>query len=136
MTNNVKKRIEKDEWFDKLRAATIDKQDMNMLVMDYFIKEGFADAAAAFQAESLTEPVTVGNEIAKVDLSTMSRRTAVRDAVHEGDVLLAMQRVDELDPKILEERPRLSFKLQQERLVELIQCAPAPPTLDSSPLPH
>lgn len=117
------RRVDKAEWFDKLRAALIDKQDMNMLVMDYFIKEGYADAAAAFQEESLTEPVTIGKAIARVDLSSLKSRAAVRDAVHEGDALKAVERLNELDPKILEERPRLFFQLLQERLVELIQCA-------------
>lgn len=120
------KHIHQAEWFDKLREARVDKQDMNMLVMDYFIKEGYAEAAAAFQKESLTEPRSNGNTVSPVHLATLKSRTAVREAVHEGDVLKAIDRVNELDPKILEERPNLSFKLQRERLIELIQCAPAP----------
>ena len=124
--SSQQKCIDKEEWFDKLRAARVDKQDMNMLVMDYLIKEGYADAAAAFQEESLTEPVALGNAITRVDLATLTSRTAVRDAVQKGDVLDAMDKVNELDPEILEERPKLSFLLLQERLVELIQYAPHP----------
>ena len=128
--------IDKDEWFDKLRAAKVDKQDMNMLMMDYFIKEGFADAAAAFKEESLTEPVTLGNTITPVDLSTLASRTAVRDAVQKGDMLKALDKINELDPGILEERPKLSFRLLQERLIELIQCVLPPPATPPLSFPH
>lgn len=131
----LEKHIDLEEWFDKLRAAKVDKQEMNMLVMDYFIKEGYADAAAAFHEESLTEPVSIGHEVKPVDLATLKARTAVRNAVDEGDVLKAIERVNELDPNILTERPKLSFKLQQERLIELIQCAHLSQTLVSSLLP-
>jgi len=119
--------IDKVDWFDKLREVRVEKHDLNLLVMDYFVKQGYAEAAEAFQAESRTEPVSIGNKVVRVDLATLASRTAVRDAVHKGDVMRAIQMLDQLDPQILGERPELCFALQQERLVGLIQCAPDDP---------
>jgi hypothetical protein len=45
----------------------------------------------------------------------------IRKAVQSGDVEQAIERVNDLDPEILEEQQELFFHLQQQRLIELIR---------------
>ena len=76
-------------------------------------KQGYVDAALAFQRESGTDP--------GVDLAAITDRMEIRRAVQSGDVEAAMERVNDLDPEILEEHAELLFHLQQQRLIELIR---------------
>ena len=43
-----------EDWKKKLDAVRISKQDMNKLVMNYLVIEGFKDAAEQFALESGT----------------------------------------------------------------------------------
>lgn len=45
----------------------------------------------------------------------------IRRAVQSGDVETAIEKVNDLDPEILEEHSELLFHLQQQRLIELIR---------------
>lgn len=76
--------------------------------------QGYVDAARAFERESGTA--------AGVDLSAISDRMEIRMAVQNGDVETAIERVNDLNPEILEERHELLFHLQQQRLIEMIRA--------------
>ena len=80
------------------------------------------DAARAFQREAGAAP--------GVDLDAITDRMEVRRAVQRGDVQAAIERVNDLDPEILEERQELLFHLQQQRLIELIRAGDAAEALD------
>ena len=71
------------------------------------------DAALAFQQESGTDP--------GVDLAAITDRMEIRRAVQGGDIEGAIEKVNDLDPEILEEHAELLFHLQQQRLIELIR---------------
>ncbi|CAN1854313.1 Protein GID8 homolog [Linum perenne] len=86
---------------------------MNKLVMNFFVTEGYVDAAEKFQRESGTEP--------GIDLSTITDRMAVKKAVQCGNVEDAIEKVNDLNPEILDTNPQLFFHLQQQRLIELIR---------------
>ena len=91
----------------------VSKRDANRLVMNYLIVEGYADAAVEFAHESGTEP--------DADLSSIHERMAARQQVQRGDLVGAMERVNDLNPEILDTNPALHFHLQQQRLIELIR---------------
>mmetsp|Transcript_11166 Transcript_11166/g.19086 ORF Transcript_11166/g.19086 Transcript_11166/m.19086 type:complete len:238 (-) Transcript_11166:379-1092(-) len=109
-----KKLVTKEEWEKKLQNVKIRKEDMNKLVMNFLVTEGYVEAAETFENESGTSP--------GVDLSSIADRTAIRKAVQSGDVEDAIERVNDLNPEILEERAHLFFHLQQQRLIELIRA--------------
>lgn len=67
-------------------------QDMNWLVMNYLVTEGYVDAAAAFQQETGTAP--------GVQLGSITDRMAIRRAVQAGDVVAAVERVNDLNPEV------------------------------------
>jgi hypothetical protein len=53
-----KKVATRDEWERKLRDVKIRKEDMNRLVMNFLVTEGFVDAADKFRIESGTQRIT------------------------------------------------------------------------------
>uniref|UniRef100_A0A7N0TJG4 CTLH domain-containing protein n=1 Tax=Kalanchoe fedtschenkoi TaxID=63787 RepID=A0A7N0TJG4_KALFE len=108
----AKKVITKEEWEKKLAEIKIRKEDMNKLVMNYFVTEGYVDAAEKFRLESGTE---------QIDLATITDRMLVKKAVMEGNVQEAIEKVNDLNPEILDTNPQLFFHLQQQRLIELIR---------------
>lgn len=79
--------------------------------------QGYVDAARAFADETGTHP--------GADLAAIADRVAVRAAAAAGDVAGAVERVNDLDPAILEERPALAFALQRQALIELARAGRA-----------
>jgi hypothetical protein len=111
--SSSKKVITKEEWEKKLSDVKIMKEDMNKLVMNFLVTEGYVEAAEKFQMESGTQP--------DIDLGTITDRMAVRKAVQCGQVEDAIEKVNDLNPEILDTNPQLFFHLQQQRLIELIR---------------
>lgn len=110
---STKKHIGLDEWENKMSEVPIAKQDLNQLIMNYLIIEGYKDAAEKFSEESgLTH---------SIDLSSISERMEIRTAVQSGRIKQAIERVNDLNPDLLDMDPRLYFHLQQQHLIELIR---------------
>ncbi|KAL7142708.1 hypothetical protein ABFS83_08G141800 [Erythranthe nasuta] len=108
-----KKVITRADWEKKLNDVKVKKEDMNKLVMNFLVTEGFVEAAEKFQFESGTEP--------DIDLATITDRMEVKKAVQSGNVEDAIEKVNDLNPEILDTNPQLFFHLQQQRLIELIR---------------
>ncbi|CAN1327090.1 Protein GID8 homolog [Linum perenne] len=108
-----KKVISRREWEKKLNDVTFRKEDVNKLVMNFFITEGYVDAAEKFGRESGTQP--------GVDIRTIADRMAIKNAVLCGNVEEAIEKVNDLNPEILDTNPQLFFHLQQQKLIELIR---------------
>lgn len=111
--SSSRKLITKDDWMKKLNEVKVRKEDMNKLIMNFLVTEGYVDAAEKFQLESGTEP--------DMDLGTITDRVAVRRALQNGNVEDAIEKVNDLNPEILDMNPQLFFHLQQQRLIELIR---------------
>ncbi|KAL8143904.1 hypothetical protein V2J09_016936 [Rumex salicifolius] len=107
-----KKVITRDEWEKKLNNVKIRKEDMNKLVMNFLVTEGYVDAAEKFRMESGTE---------HIDLATITDRMAVKKAVQCGNIEDAIEKVNDLNPEILDTNPQLFFHLQRQRMIELIR---------------
>ena len=75
------------------------------------------EAAEQFQQESGTAP--------GVDLATITDRMVIRQAVQGGQIEEAIDKVNDLNPEILEHQRELYFHLQQQRLIELIKLGDA-----------
>ncbi|KAM9989649.1 hypothetical protein ACTFIY_005676 [Dictyostelium cf. discoideum] len=112
-SNPQKKVISTSEWDDKLAEVNISKSDLNKLVMNYLVIEGYQEAAAKFQEESSTQTT--------VDLASIADRMAIRSAIQCGDIEKGIEIVNDLNPEILDTNPQLYFHLQQQKLIELIR---------------
>ncbi|CAL5412175.1 unnamed protein product [Camellia sinensis] len=108
-----KRVITREEWEKKLNDVKIRKEDLNKLVMNFLVTEGYVDAAEKFRTESGTEP--------DIDLATITDRMAVKKAVQCGNVEDAIEKVNDLNPEILDTNPQLFFHLKQQKLIELIR---------------
>lgn len=104
--------ITKDEWVAKLENSHTQRVSMNNLIMNYFVTEGFKEAAEKFQQESGAEPT--------VELDSVDDRIRIREAIQSGRIQEAIDIVNQLHPELLDNDRYLYFHLQQLHLIELI----------------
>ncbi|KAI9797423.1 MAG: hypothetical protein M1833_005463 [Piccolia ochrophora] len=93
--------------------------------MDYLINEGYPSAARKFASEANIQPME--------DLASIQERVLIRNAIHEGDIQTAVERINELGHQILDHNPSLHFALLRLQLVELIRQCTAKPDGDITP---
>ncbi|XKL62251.1 hypothetical protein PGB90_002084 [Kerria lacca] len=105
--------INKNDWMRKLENIHIQRTDMNKLIMNYLVTEGFKEAAEKFQQESGIDP--------SINLNTMDDRIKIRDEIQSGRIEEAILLVNKLYPDLLDNDRHLYFHLQQLQLIELIR---------------
>ncbi|GIY99541.1 glucose-induced degradation protein 8-B homolog [Caerostris extrusa] len=122
MTQHIKSRstaiektedLSKMEWMEKIRGLHMQRADMNRLIMNYLVTEGFKGAAEKFRIESGIQP--------SVDLDSLDERIKIRDAIQNGKIQDAIDMVNSLHPELLDCNRYLFFHLQQQHLIELIR---------------
>ncbi|KAL2409764.1 hypothetical protein ABEF95_003205 [Exophiala dermatitidis] len=91
----------------------ISKTDVNNLIMDYLITEGYPSAAEKFASEANIQP--------KADFTFIQERVQIRDSIYRGDLQAAIELINELNPELLDLDKRLHFSLLRLQLVELIR---------------
>ncbi|GAB5357025.1 hypothetical protein AAMO2058_000338400 [Amorphochlora amoebiformis] len=109
-------KIGMEEWTWLLDKQEISGRLLDEIVMNYFIVNGYKDVAMAFMKDSGLKP--------SVPLESVQDRMDIRKAVFEGNILKVIEKVNDLNPEILDSRPQLYFMLQQQRLIELIRQGP------------
>lgn len=67
-------------------------RDLNRLIMDYLVIEGYKSAAEEFSSEAGLEP--------PVDFDSIESRMDIREALQRGDVEDAITRVNDLNPEV------------------------------------
>jgi len=75
--------------------------DVNNLIMDYLITEGYPSAAEKFAAEANIRP--------RADFSCIQERVQIRDSIHRGDLQAAIEFINELNPEVSSVHDSLSF---------------------------
>lgn len=103
----------KEKWMEKVEAVQIPRSEINKLIMNYLVTEGFKDAAEKFQIESGTEP--------GVDLTTLDQRIKILESIQEGRIQEAVHMINSFQPQLLDDNRYLFFHLQQQHLIELIR---------------
>ncbi|XP_055605355.1 glucose-induced degradation protein 8-B homolog [Uranotaenia lowii] len=106
--------ISREEWQSRLETFPFKQDDINKLIMNYLVTEGFKEAAEKFKEESGVEP--------SVDLSSLDNRILIREAVQNGRIQEATHLVNQLHPELLDNDRYLYFHLQQLHLIELIRA--------------
>ncbi|KAF2273531.1 uncharacterized protein EI97DRAFT_435951 [Westerdykella ornata] len=103
----------------------IPKSDINFVVMDYLITEGYPLAAEKFAKEAnLKYPVIEGS---------IQARVTIRRAILSGDIESARNQINDLNPEILDKDLPLDFALLKLQLIELIRKCTSSPEPDVSP---
>ncbi len=66
--------------------------DLNFVIMDYLISEGYPIAAQKFALEANIQP--------KVDFDSIRERVEIRNAIYGGDIQSAVEKINELNPQV------------------------------------
>ncbi|KAL9601067.1 MAG: hypothetical protein Q9219_002776 [cf. Caloplaca sp. 3 TL-2023] len=109
----------------RLEDVKISKTDLNSVVMDYLISAGYPSSAQKFASEANIQPTS--------SVDTIQERVEIREAIHAGDIQTAIERINELNPILLERDSALHFALLRLQLVELIRSCTAQPNDDVTP---
>ncbi|KAI4172876.1 MAG: hypothetical protein LQ343_003283 [Gyalolechia ehrenbergii] len=105
-------------------SLTLDQidSDLNSVIMDYLISEGYPSAAQKFASEANIQPTS--------GVESIQDRVEIREAIHAGDIQAAIERINELNPMLLDRDNALHFALLRLQLVELIRTCSARPNDD------
>ncbi|KAI1336625.1 CTLH/CRA C-terminal to lish motif domain-containing protein [Xylariaceae sp. FL0016] len=90
------------------------KSDINALILDYLTVAGYPNAAAKFSTEANLQP--------QQPTSAIQKRQQIQTLIHKGEIENAIQELNELDYKILDNDQPLHFALLRLQLVELIRA--------------
>jgi hypothetical protein len=66
--------------------------DINYLVMDYLITNGYPAAASKFAVEA--------NIQLRTDLESIQERVEIRTFIHSGNIQAAIEKINELNPHV------------------------------------
>jgi glucose-induced degradation protein 8 len=66
--------------------------DINNLIMDYLVTEGYPSAAQKFAAEANIQP--------RADFESITERVEIRESIHRGDLQTAIEKINELNPQV------------------------------------
>lgn len=89
------------------------KSDINWVIMDYLVSEGYPGAAEKFAQET--------NLASSTDIEDIRERVRIRTSIHAGKVDQAIEMINEMDPEILDKNHLLHFSLLQLQLIEIIR---------------
>ncbi|KAK4574505.1 hypothetical protein LTR86_001346 [Recurvomyces mirabilis] len=89
------------------------KSDINWVIMDYLVSEGYPGAAEKF-AQETSLPGPVDNE-------SIRERVQIRNAIHAGRIEEAIEMINEIEYEILDRDHHLHFHLLQLQLIEIIR---------------
>mmetsp|Transcript_21625 Transcript_21625/g.27519 ORF Transcript_21625/g.27519 Transcript_21625/m.27519 type:complete len:141 (-) Transcript_21625:143-565(-) len=102
-----------EAWEDLLASVSLDKVDLNGLVMDYLSSTGFANAAQCFREEAGLEYEIRGD--------SPKQREEIRNAIQNGDIQQAISLLNDLNPEILDKDPALVFDLKRQQFIEFVR---------------
>ncbi|XP_070135082.1 glucose-induced degradation protein 8 homolog [Drosophila bipectinata] len=92
-------------WPHRMSSFQCRQADLNRLVMNYLVTEGYQDSAKSFISEAYP----------------MMDRFKIKDAMRLGQVQYAMDLATRLYPRLFETDNYIYFHMQQLRLIELIR---------------
>jgi glucose-induced degradation protein 8 len=98
-------------------AASLTKTDINALIMDYFLLEGYQDVVLEFSNESFFS--TSQSPEHTEALLTLDARNYIRSQISNGNILGSLEVIQREFPEILID-PTLLFKLYQQHFVECL----------------
>lgn len=105
--------VDPEQWLSELEDIQVSKYDLNRLVMNFFLVEGYKEAAECLARESKTE-------LSSFDITFMDQRIQVKQLIHQGNIDQAISKITDLNPDILE--GSLLIQLQLQKLIETIKA--------------
>jgi hypothetical protein len=62
--------------------------DINYIIMDYLVSEGYPSAAKRFSIEAGIQP--------REDIASITERVEIRNAIHQGNIQRAIEKINDL----------------------------------------
>jgi len=100
-------------WMKTIQNTKVERNELNKIVMNYLVLEGYKEAAEKFRLETGIETCQ--------PLDLLDNRIRIREAVQAGTIDEAIDLTNSLNPELLDSKPHLFFHLQQQKLIELIR---------------
>lgn len=100
-------------WEERVKTYHVPNNELNQVIMEYLVKEGFKEAVMAFEEDAHVNP--------GVNLTVLDDQIRIREAVERGRIQDAIELVNRVNPTILENDKKLMFHLKQQQLLELIR---------------
>lgn len=100
-------------WEERVKSYHLSCSELNQVIMEYLVKEGFKEAVMAFEEDAHVNP--------GVNLTVLDDQIRIREAVERGRIQDAIEFVNRVNPTILEDDKKLLFHLKQQQLLELIR---------------
>lgn len=104
---------------ENLDSMQLKRSEVNGMIMDYLVHEGFKEAAERFREEAGIDQSNhhFGDETPEM----MDKRVEIKHHIEEGDILRAKSLINLHYPELLDSHRDIYFKLQQQHLIELIR---------------
>eukprot|EP00484_Ammonia_sp_Unknown_P026711 CAMPEP_0197038330 /NCGR_PEP_ID=MMETSP1384-20130603/15286_1 /TAXON_ID=29189 /ORGANISM="Ammonia sp." /LENGTH=552 /DNA_ID=CAMNT_0042468745 /DNA_START=29 /DNA_END=1687 /DNA_ORIENTATION=- len=118
VANKATYSIDWNEWQQRVESVRLDEQDSNQLILDYLLCEGDYDIAHEFSQES-------GTHIQQAQMQNMQQcqtRADIKYCINNGDILRAMELLDNYDAAFLQKYEQILLELQKQHLIELIHA--------------
>lgn len=102
----------------------ISKDKINSLILNYFIQEGYQDAAILFAHDTgvdLNDATPIISHPQAVGYNTIKQRTEIKLLILNGSIAQAIHKISECFPMVLDRNNLLHFKLLRLNLIEMIR---------------
>ena len=76
----------------ELTCSAALNRDINFVIMDYLINEGYPSAAKKFAMEANIQP--------PIEEESIRPRVEIRNAIHAGDIETAIHKINDLNPQV------------------------------------
>ena len=108
-----KKSISNEKWFKELNSRKINKDKMNQIVANYLFIQGYCLPLKKFISETKI----------KFDFNEnlLNKRFLIRQLISSNKIEKAIEEINLIDKRILEENKIIFFVLQRQRLLNYIQ---------------
>lgn len=88
------------------------RSEINKIVMDYLVAEGFKEAAEKFKLEAGIEISRLNNDALSETDEQLDQRIEIRAAIEEGNISGALWLINQHYPELIDHNRCLFFKLQ------------------------
>lgn len=145
------------EWEKIVNDMSVSFNDLNSLIMNYLVVEGYQDAAQKFAQEAKINMAASGLGLSNVMLpynsnsstndssssssnnangagdqaifNSVHDRMVIKNFIHTGQIQSAIEKINDVDPELLDTHGDLHFALLRLQLIELIRACNYPSTL-------
>lgn len=139
-SSKLRKIYSDDEWEKVVNDMNVSFHDLNSLIMNYLVVEGYQDAAQKFAREAkvnlessglqnISLPYSSDGASDQAVFNSVHDRMVIRHLIHTGQIQPAIEKINDVDPELLDTHGDLHFALLRLQLIELIRACNYPSTL-------